>query len=205
VIWQNPNQEMPSWFNDLPKDKPVIWIYSGNPRYGKVGKVFNSDIMLFACINALTSDDYHVILTSGHHKLPKELSKLPDNFLFTPYVPGLMMAERCDLMIHHGGYGSCQTGLYVATPSLILPTFSERESNARRIAKLGAGECVLPLKDKKNDKYFDIDEIRLKAENILSDPTYVINAKECSRKLKSFGGPVKAADLIEDFIKMRKL
>ena len=58
---------------------------------------------------------------------------------------------------------------------------------------------------KKNEKNFDVDEVRLKAESILSDPKYVMNAKECSRKLKSYGGPVKAADLIENFMKMRKL
>jgi UDP:flavonoid glycosyltransferase YjiC (YdhE family) len=40
---------------------------------------------------------------------------------------------------HHGGYGSCQTGLVPGTPALILPTFPERESNARRIRQMEAG------------------------------------------------------------------
>jgi len=48
------------------------------------------------------------------------------------------MAERSDLLIHHGGYGSCQTGLVTGTPAVIIPTYAERESNARRIAALGA-------------------------------------------------------------------
>jgi len=46
---------------------------------------------------------------------------LPPNFYYASYVPGLAMAERSDLLIHHGGYGSCQTGLYAGTPAVIIP------------------------------------------------------------------------------------
>ena len=84
--------------------------------------------------------------------------------------------------------------------SLILPTFSERESNAKRIANIGAGEYVLPLKNDKNQRYFDVEKIREKTEKILDSPKYVSNLESISQKLKSYGGPTIAADLIEDFI-----
>lgn len=50
VLWENPKLKIPGWFNDLPVDKTVIWLYPGNPQYSGKSKVFNSDFMLRASI-----------------------------------------------------------------------------------------------------------------------------------------------------------
>jgi UDP:flavonoid glycosyltransferase YjiC (YdhE family) len=108
------------------------------------------------------------------------------------------MAEKSDLMIHHGGYGSCQTGLYVGTPAVIIPTMSERESNARRVAAQGAAELVLPTSDvfgKK--KKVESAELAAKVRRVLSTPSYKKNAERISGRLKEYGGALQAAPLIE--------
>ncbi len=101
-------------------------------------------------------------------------------------------------MIHHGGYGSCQTGLFTGTPALVIPTFSERESNARRVAALGAGDFVLPTAEAvgKNKKV-DAAEVREKVNRILSDTSFRENAKRISQKLRTYAGAPYAASLIE--------
>src|SRR5215510_1678795 len=142
ILWQKPGTTLPEWIDDLSRDKPLIWVYSGNPRYASGGDAFDSLVVLQACIAALASEEVHVVLTTGHHALPQELLPLPANFHHEPYLPGLAMAERSDLLIHHGGYGSCQTGLYAGKPAVIIPTYSERESNARRVVATGAGALV---------------------------------------------------------------
>src|SRR5262249_50868098 len=142
ILWQKPGTTLPQWIDDLSRDKPLIWVYSGNPRYGSGGDAFDSMVVLQACIAALASEDVQVVVTTGHHRLPQELLPLPANFRHEAYVPGLAMAGRSDLLIHHGGYGSCQTGLSTGKPAVIIPTYSERESNARRIAALGAGAII---------------------------------------------------------------
>jgi hypothetical protein len=134
VLWEEEEASLPGWFEGLDPDKPIVWVYSGNPRYSKKSTVVDSEVILGACIGALADENVNVVLTTGHHSIPKEYLPLPDNFCFERYLPGLSLAKRCDLMIHHGGYGSCQTGLISGTPAVIIPTFSERESNARRIA-----------------------------------------------------------------------
>src|SRR5260370_17992237 len=111
-------------------------------------------VVVRACIAALANEDMHVVLTTGHHPLPKEVLPLPANFRHEPYVPGLAMAERSDVLIHHGGYGSCQTGLCMGKPAVIIPTYTERESNARRIAALGAGGMVLVEHDRGEKRVF---------------------------------------------------
>jgi UDP:flavonoid glycosyltransferase YjiC (YdhE family) len=201
ILWENPDITFPEWINNIDKNKPVIWVYSGNPRYRrKKGTVFDSDIILYASINVLGNEDVTVILTTGHHQLPEEVLPLPDNFHFSEFLPGLRLAEICDLMIHHGGYGSCQTGLFTGTPSVIIPTFSERESNARRIASLGAGEFVLPKTNSKNKKEIDLSEFREKVKTVLSTSSYYKIAEIYSKKLKTYGGPQKAVEIIEKFV-----
>jgi len=144
VLWEDQEAILPTWFEEFDPDKPVVWVYSGNPRYSKKTTVVDSEVILGACIEALGDEKIQVVLTTGHHPIPEDYLPLPGNFRFERYLPGLRLAERSDLMIHHGGYGSCQTGLFTGTPAVIIPTFSERESNARRMASLGAGEFVLP-------------------------------------------------------------
>jgi UDP:flavonoid glycosyltransferase YjiC (YdhE family) len=198
ALWQMENTKLPEWIEKLEKEKPVIWVYAGNPRYGSTGDLFDSLVALQACVVALADEDVQVVLTMGHHPLPKELLPLPANFRYEAYVPGLAMAERCDLLIHHGGYGSCQTGLYAGKPSVILPTFSERESNARRIVALGAGAMVSVESDGRK-KYVNAEELRKTVRHVLGDPAFYENASRISEKMRTYGGATLAARLIEEF------
>jgi UDP:flavonoid glycosyltransferase YjiC (YdhE family) len=199
ILWQKQQELLPDWINDLGIDQPVIWLYPGNLQYVRGASTFgDSSIVLKACIEALGNQAVQVVLTTGHHSLPDRFVPLPSNFPHESFVPGLSMAERSDLLIHHGGYGSCQTGLYTGTPALIIPTFSERESNARRIAALGAGDYIVPKSDVagKNKRVLP-QELRTKMFKILSDDSFAAAAKRLSEKMKSFGGARKAANLIE--------
>jgi UDP:flavonoid glycosyltransferase YjiC (YdhE family) len=199
VLWQKSDARLPDWAAELDATKPLIWIYSGNPQYiPRSHSVFDSSAVICACIEAFKDRDVQVVLSSGHQPLPKDVLPLPSNFRYVSFLPGLTMAERSDLLIHHGGYGSCQTGLFTGTPALIIPTFSERESNARRVAAAGAGDFVLPTTDASGSKRVDADEVREKASRILSDSSYKENARRISEKLRGYDGLRYAARLIEE-------
>ena len=199
ILWQDQNEELPGWIDDLGSEQPVIWLYPGNLQYVKGTSTFgDSAVVLEACIEALGGQATQVVLTTGYHSLPSRFVPLPANFRHEPFVPGLAMAERCDLLIHHGGYGSCQTGLVAGTPALIIPTYSERESNARRIAAQGAGDFVVPETDATGKhKRLSASEVRTKVFGILSDGSFAENAQRISERLKSYGGAGEAARLIE--------
>lgn len=109
------------------------------------------------------------------------------------------MAERSDLLIHHGGHGASLTGPYTGTPAVIIPTYSERESNARRIAALGAGDFVVATEDVSGEKHVSVEEVRAKVRQVLSDPSFTINARRIGEKMQAYGGAFEAARLIEDF------
>ena len=180
----------------------MIWLYPGNPQYiPGLRTSIDSAVVTRACIEALRDKDVQVVLSTGHHSLPKDAVPLPSNFRHASFVPGLAMAERSDLLIHHGGYGSCQMGLFTGTPALVIPTMSERESNARRVAAVGAGDFVLPTTDASGKKkHVQAIEVRDKVDRILSDSSFKENAKRISEKLRSYGGASYAASLIEDSV-----
>ncbi len=202
ILWQKENAELPAWWGDLSRQQPVIWLYCGNPSYGPIASWADSGLVLDVCIEALATEDIQVVLTTGHHRLPGKQSSLPQNFRWVPFVPGLAMAERSDLLIHHGGYGSCQTGLFTGTPALILPTYSERESNARRVAALGAGDFIAPDRDRRgSNRTFLVHDIRAKVQRILSESSFTDNAKRISSQMRAYGGAPYAADRIEEFIR----
>jgi UDP:flavonoid glycosyltransferase YjiC (YdhE family) len=202
VLWQRSDEKLPDGVADLSPAKPLIWLYPGNPQYLAGSRtVFDSSVVTCACIEALKDEDVQVVLSAGYQPLPKEALPLPSNFRHAPFVPGLAMAERSDLMIHHGGYGSCQTGLFTGTPALVIPTFSERESNARRVAALGAGDFVLPAADAAGKKkQMNAAEVREKVNRILSDSSFRENAQRISEKLQTYAGAPYAATLVEDCV-----
>jgi len=202
VLWQRSTEKLPGWVGDLDTKRPVIWLYPGNPQYFSGTRSYvDSAIVTRACIEALGNKDFQVVMSTGHHLLPKDVVPLPSNFRHASFVPGLTMAKRSDLLIHHGGYGSCQTGLFTGTPALIIPTYSERESNARRIAAVGAGDFVLPTVDVSGrKKHVSAAEVSDKVNRVLKDPSFKENAKRISDKFHSYGGASYAAGLIEDSI-----
>jgi UDP:flavonoid glycosyltransferase YjiC (YdhE family) len=157
--------------------------------------------VIHAAIAALADLRAQVVLTTGHQPLPEEVGTLPANFRHAGYVPGVAMARRSDLMVHHGGHGSFQTGLFTGTPAVIIPTYSERESNARRNAALGAGEFVLPIMDASGEKHIDTAEFGAKVRRVLTEPAYRQAAQHIAASMAHYGGAREAANHIERLIR----
>jgi UDP:flavonoid glycosyltransferase YjiC (YdhE family) len=203
LLWQQEGSELPAWLDALGRDRPLVWVYSGNPRYGVSGDSLDSAVVLEACVAALAGEDLDVVVTTGHHDLPDALRPLPARFRHAPFLPGLSMARRCDLLVHHGGYGSCQTGLHAGKPAVILPTFSERESNARRLAALGAAELV-EVRRSRGRKTVDAGQLRAAVRRVLSEPSFAGRARQIGDALRSYGGAPRAARLIEQLTRERR-
>jgi UDP:flavonoid glycosyltransferase YjiC (YdhE family) len=201
LLWQSAEMTRPAWFDDLRPDQPVIWLYPGNPRYLPIPAPVDGQGIIRDCIRAMAGEKVQVVLSTGNHPLPRKFLPLPDNFRYAPYLPGPAMAKRSDLLIHHGGYGSCQTGLLTGTPAVIIPTFSERESNARRVAAAGAAEVLPPGGNPFGALWgkwgVEAELLRETTWQVLNDSSYRANARRLSVKLKSYGGAIAAADLIE--------
>lgn len=200
MVWQSANAVLPEWVNALGRERPLIWVYSGNPRYaGNVATAIDSIVVIRAAIAALGGTAVDVVLTTGYQQLPSELGELPENFRHASYVPGLLMAGRCDLMVHHGGHGSVMTGLLAGTPAVIVPTISEREGNARRVASLGAAEVVTPSAGADGEKHVHVEEFEAKVKQVLEDRGYRESATRVADSMRKYGGLTGAVEKLEKF------
>jgi UDP:flavonoid glycosyltransferase YjiC (YdhE family) len=202
IIWQRGNAVLPEWVSELSRNNPIVWVYSGNPRYfgPTASNPFDSIVVIRAAIAALGDAPVQVVLTTGYQDLPEEVGELPSNFRHAAYLPGLALASHSDLMVHHGGHSSVMTSLSTGTPSVIIPTSTERESNARRLAALGAGEIVIPVDASDDEKQIDIAEFGAKVNRVLNDPSYRNSATRVAESMGQFGRALHAADKIERLV-----
>ncbi len=203
ILWQRGDAVLPQWVSALGRDRPVVWVYSGNPRYAGASTPADSIVVIRAAIAALGDAAVDVVLTTGYQEVPDEIGPLPANFHHAAYLPGIAMAAHCDLMVHHGGHSSVMMGLSAGTPAVIIPTITERECNARRLLALGAGEMVMPVNDAEGEKHIDVEEFRAKVQRVLKEPGYRSSARRVAESMRQFGGAGEAADRIERLVKVR--
>jgi len=192
---------LPAWIDEFASDKPLVWVYCGNPRYPPImAGAADSIVVLRAAYEALADQDLGVIVTAGFQERPEEIPPLPGNFREADFLPGLSLARRCDLVVHHGGHGSCMTGAYAGTPALIVPTMSERESNARRLASLGVAELQIPVVDKTGEKRVSIAAFGETVRTMLANSSYRTKAEALSKRMGKYGGPRAIAERIESLL-----
>lgn len=108
-------------------------------------------------------------------------------------------------MVHHGGHGSVMTGLRTGTPAVIVPTITERESNARRLVALGAGEIVMPVTRADGEKAIDAVEFGAAVSRVLKDAAFRHSAKRVSESMRQYAGGKAAADQIEQFAARKEI
>jgi UDP:flavonoid glycosyltransferase YjiC (YdhE family) len=89
------------------------------------------------------------------------------------------------------------TGAYAGTPSLIIPTYSERESNARRLADIGVAELMIPLVDETGEKHVDSKAFKELVFKMLSDPLYQQSTAALSNRMEKYIDPKGITDRIE--------
>ena len=199
IVWQRGDATLPDWVAALDRSKPVLWVYSGNPRYADAPTPVDSIVVIRAAIAALADTSAQVVLTTGYQEVPAEIGALPENFHHAAYLPGRAMAERSDLMIHHGGHSSVMTGLSTGTPAVIVPTMTERQNNARHLAALGAGEIVIPSATADGEKQISTADFSAAVNRVLREASYRASARRVAESMKQYGGAPQAADLIEQF------
>lgn len=176
-------------------DKDLIFVYTGH-MYDTAGP--SGLNILKNVISAFNNTNYNVIISVGlgQKKYITNIPQFSSNIKIYEWVPSYEIAKKSKLLIHHGGHGCCMMGILCGVPSLIIPTFSEREFNARQMEKLHVGKYLYP--NEFNDQLL----YRTAHEIIMNKKMYdSVQKWETKIKQRKYGGPVLAQKKILELIK----
>jgi len=174
--------------------RPLVFLYGGKARY-RPGMAFWADsaVVVESTLAAVANLEVDLVVAGGYQALPQNI---PANVTVLDYAPGQALAGRADVIVHHGGHGSTLTGLTAGTPALVIPTYSERESNGRRTALLGAGLCLAP-EERDGERVLEPSVVATALRQLLTDVDYRQNAKRAGDDLAALPGAAAVVEAVE--------
>lgn len=173
ILW-SPPMAIPSWWDGLPKDRPVIYATPGSSGHGS---------LLTQVVLALADLPVNVIVAKAGNNLP---SKFPANFFVADYLPGTSAAARSSLVICNGGSPTCHQALAAGVPVLGIATNLDQYLNMNSIENFGAG--VILRAD------------RVVARNIKAAVDYLLGQSSCGDAASRISEKMKEYDSGNRFI-----
>ena len=187
---------------ELPTDADegvASWIAAGTPPicFGFGSLRVESPADLIAMIAAACAQlGERALLCSGS----SDFSDVPhfDHVKVVGAVNYATVFPACRAVVHHGGAGSTAAGLRAGVPSLILWTAPDRQMWGGRVKRLKVGTTRRLSSTTEKSLVADL-------RTILA-PEYVARAREiASRMTRSTESVVAAADLVEDFARLKRV
>lgn len=176
-----------SWHPPRP-DTPVLLVSLGN--------TFNEHPEFFrACAQAFAGSDWHVVMAIGRFLDPATLETLPPNVEAHDWVPFHAVLEHATVCLTQGTIGATMEAMDMGVPLVVMPHFAtEALPFAQRVVELGLG-YELPA-----DR-LEPAHIRAIVERVAADTAVRERVLRMQRDIKESGGPVRAADEIEAYMR----
>jgi MGT family glycosyltransferase len=185
-LWDKPSHEKSSdWLDQLPRDQP--WVHASE---GTVHVL--SPFVLKAAARGLANMPMQVILTTGGNREPEELDLGPiaPNVRVVRWVSHTELLPHLDVMITTGGSATVQSTLKAGVPLIIVPTEWDKPDIARRVVETGAGLRLAPSQ-------CTPERLRAAVQQVLTTPSFRQNAQRMAAAFARYGGPLAAAELLE--------
>lgn len=179
---------LPAWFSNLDRNRPIIYMTQGGTGVMELFKTV---------FEALGNTDVQVVMTTGSNCDPGDFSEIPTNFYIEKYLPGRKVMEVADLLIFHGGSGTCFQAMQEGVPAIVIPNVANQESIGERLQQLGMGKMI--FRDK-----LTVKKLKHAIDEIMGDEKYTENAKALKERVKHYSGAKRAAELVIDFLNKYK-
>ncbi|MGA7616099.1 MAG: glycosyltransferase [Thermoanaerobaculia bacterium] len=82
-----------------------------------------------------------LLLTGWREQIPPVL---PQGVRYEPFAPLHQLLPRAAALVHHGGIGTCASGLAAGAPQVVMPMAFDQLDNAARLERLGVGVRLSP-------------------------------------------------------------
>ena len=129
IIW-SPPVEFPPWWNELPADRPIIYVTLGSSGQALMSRLV-LDTLAELPVTVLASTAGSVV-TKGY----------PPNVFVADYLPGAEAAARSQLVICNGGSPTSQQALAAGVPVLGIASNMDQFMNMDAIVRQGAGAIL---------------------------------------------------------------
>jgi UDP:flavonoid glycosyltransferase YjiC (YdhE family) len=140
-------------------------------------------------VRAIADLDVDVVaaITPGQRAL---LGPLPPGVRVAESAPLHLLLPACDLVVAHGGAGTCLTAVASGLPQLLIPRLPDHVRHADRVAEAGAGAVLTAPVD-------DPMMIRDRLTELLTTPACHAAAQRLQREMRAQPSPVEIAHDLE--------
>jgi zeaxanthin glucosyltransferase len=183
---QRPAVEFP-W--DRLDGRPLIYASLGTLQNG-------SDAIFRTIADACAGLESQLVISLGGRLDPAMLGKLPGDPLVVRFAPQLELLKRAALVITHAGLNTVLESLSEGVPLVAVPLGNDQPGVAARVKAHGAG-VVVPLRK------LNRATLRAAVMLVLQEARYREAAQVLQRAIQQLDGPGRAADLIEQVLKLR--
>ena len=165
--------------------------------YASMGTLQNGSEAIFKTIaDACAGLDAQLLISLGGGLDPARLGKLAGDPLVVRFAPQLEILKRAALVITHAGLNTVLESLAEGVPLVAVPLGNDQPGVAARVKARGAGVVVPRHK-------LSPARLRKAVILVLQDAKYREAAQVLQRTIQRLDGPDRAADLIEQVLKLR--
>lgn len=125
-----------------------------------------------------------------------QLGILPGDPLVVNYAPQLELVKRATLVITHAGLNTVLESLSEGVPMVCIPLGNDQPGVAARVKARGAG-VVVP------SRRVNAKRLRSAVRAVLENDSYRLAARKIQSAIAEVDGLDRAADIIEDVLKIR--
>jgi len=176
ILW-SPVVGLPEWWNDLPDDRPLIYVTLGSSG---AGGALNATLEAIASLPVAA-----VVATAGR----SEPDVSADNIWITDYLPGALASERAALVICNGGSPTSQQALSVGTPVIGIASNLDQHLNMQAVSLSGAGELL-------RSEEATAGLIRSSVMQMIRQPSYAHAARELSTRFAAYNACKRFRELL---------
>lgn len=181
VLW-SPDIPLPEWWNDIPKDRPVLYV-----TLGSSGDIRFMDVIM----DILGKMPVTAIVASAERFEP---SHLPDNIFAEKYLPGLEASKMASLVVCSGGTATTYQALSCGVPVLGIPSNADQYLSMEAIVKQGAGLLI-------RSGNVSGRNIRKGIETILENAEYKQNANRLKNEMLLYNAPERFSSFVDSLDK----
>jgi MGT family glycosyltransferase len=165
--------------------------------YASLGTLQNGSEDIFRIIaDGCAGLDAQLLISLGGGLDPERLGILSGDPVVVKYAPQLEIVKLAAAVITHAGLNTTLESLAEGVPLVCIPMGNDQPGVAARVAARGAG-VVVPR------RRLNAKRLRSAVRAVLKDEKYRSAAREMKAAILRVDGLERAADIIEDALKIR--